>query len=422
MHHAVPRTCSPAPPCCAAPATCTALRSSGPAGQIGTGLGQTTRPGTISLIAPTIDITHTGQTLTIDGVEIVFQMTPGTEAPAEMNFYFPQHRALCTAENTSHTLHNVLTIRGAVVRDATRGRTTSPRRSRCSGDELDVVFASHHWPTWGRERAVEFLAMQRDMYLYLHDQTLRMINQGYTGAEIAELLETPPALGRAVAHPRLLRLGEPQRQGDLPALHGLVRRQPGQPVAAPARGGRGALRGRDGRPRRCARRGPPGVGRRRLPVVRRARQAPGVRRRHRHRGAPPARRRARAARLRRRERHLAQRLPRRGHRAPVGQLRHTGHHVARHGLRAQRVAGLRQHRRARRRAARVGRAPRDRLDDHRRGHHLRRRAPQRRAPPPHRRRGADVTTFTLARRSSASSPARSTSAAALGDGTVHGRR
>jgi alkyl sulfatase BDS1-like metallo-beta-lactamase superfamily hydrolase len=166
----------------------------GPAGQIGTGLGQTTSSGTVSLIPPTIDITHTGQTLTIDGVEIVFQMTPGTEAPAEMNFYFPQHRALCTAENTSHTLHNVLTIRGAVVRDAHAWAHYLTETISLFGDELDLVFASHHWPTWGRERAVEFLAMQRDMYLYLHDQTLRMINQGYTGAEIAELLETPPAL------------------------------------------------------------------------------------------------------------------------------------------------------------------------------------------------------------------------------------
>jgi alkyl sulfatase BDS1-like metallo-beta-lactamase superfamily hydrolase len=168
----------------------------GPSGQIGAGLGQTTSSGTVSLIPPTIDITHTGQTLTIDGVEIVFQMTPGTEAPAEMNFYFPARRALCTAENTSHTLHNVLTIRGAVVRDAHAWAHYLTETIALFGDDLDVVFASHHWPTWGRERAVEFLAMQRDMYLYLHDQTLRMINQGYNGAEIAELLETPPALAQ----------------------------------------------------------------------------------------------------------------------------------------------------------------------------------------------------------------------------------
>ncbi len=165
-----------------------------PDGQIGAGLGQTTSTGTVTLIAPTVDITHTGQRLTVDGVEIEFQVTPGTEAPAEMNFYFPKYRALCTAENTSHTLHNVLTIRGAVVRDAHAWAHYLTETIDLWGDQLDVVFASHHWPTWGRERAVEFLAMQRDMYLYLHDQTLRLINQGYTGAEIAEMLEMPPAL------------------------------------------------------------------------------------------------------------------------------------------------------------------------------------------------------------------------------------
>jgi alkyl sulfatase BDS1-like metallo-beta-lactamase superfamily hydrolase len=166
----------------------------GPAGQIGAGLGQTTSTGTLTLIPPTVDITHTGQRLTIDGVEIEFQMTPGTEAPAEMNFYFPQHRALCTAENTSHTLHNILTIRGAVVRDAHDWAHYLTETIELWGDSVEVVFASHHWPTWGRERAIEFLAMQRDMYLYLHDQTLRMINQGFTGPEIAEVLEMPPAL------------------------------------------------------------------------------------------------------------------------------------------------------------------------------------------------------------------------------------
>lgn len=168
----------------------------GPSGQVGTGLGQTTSSGTVSLIPPTIDITHTGQRLTIDGVEIVFQMTPGTEAPSEMNFYFPQHRALCTAENTSHTLHNILTIRGAVVRDAHAWAHYLTETISLFGDGLDVIFASHHWPTWGNERSIEFLAMQRDMYLYLHDQTLRLINQGYNGAEIAEMLETPPALAQ----------------------------------------------------------------------------------------------------------------------------------------------------------------------------------------------------------------------------------
>ena len=169
----------------------------GPAGQIGAGLGQTTSTGEATLIAPTVDITTTGQELTIDGVRIVFQVTPGTEAPAEMNFYFPDFRALCAAENTSHTLHNILTLRGAVVRDAHAWAHYLNETIDLWGNELDVVFASHHWPTWERARAVEFLAMQRDMYLYLHDQTLRLINQGYVGAEIAEQLKMPPALSDA---------------------------------------------------------------------------------------------------------------------------------------------------------------------------------------------------------------------------------
>jgi alkyl sulfatase BDS1-like metallo-beta-lactamase superfamily hydrolase len=114
-----------------------------------------------------------------------------------MNFYFPDFKALCTAENTSHTLHNILTIRGAEVRNARAWATYLTETVDLWGGVLDVVFASHHWPTWGRERAVEFLDMQRDMYSYVHDQTLRLMNQGYLGAEIAEMLQMPPAMEAA---------------------------------------------------------------------------------------------------------------------------------------------------------------------------------------------------------------------------------
>ncbi|MEZ5209489.1 alkyl/aryl-sulfatase [Gordonia sp. (in: high G+C Gram-positive bacteria)] len=174
-----------------------AALSKDPAGQIGAGLGQTTSTGEVSLIPPTVDVTHTGQELTVDGLRLVFQFTPGTEAPAEMNFYLPDRRALCTAENTSHTLHNILTIRGAQVRDARAWADYLTETIDLWGDDLDLVFASHHWPTWGRERAVEFLSLQRDLYSYLHDQTLRLLNQGYVGAEIAEMLRFPPALEAA---------------------------------------------------------------------------------------------------------------------------------------------------------------------------------------------------------------------------------
>ena len=120
-----------------------------------------------------------------------------------MNFYFPGFHALCAAENTSHTLHNVLTIRGAVVRDTHAWAHYLTETIDLWGDDLEVVFASHHWPTWGRDRAVEFLSMQRDMYLYLHDQALRLMNQGYVGAEIAEELGDAARVGERLAHPRL---------------------------------------------------------------------------------------------------------------------------------------------------------------------------------------------------------------------------
>ncbi|CRY74631.1 Alkyl sulfatase BDS1, metallo-beta-lactamase superfamily [Nocardia farcinica] len=165
-----------------------------PAGQIGCGLGMTTSTGRITLIPPTVDITHTGQEEVIDGVRMLFQLTPGTEAPAEMNFLFPDHRALCMAENATHNMHNVLTLRGALVRDTRAWARYLDEAIAMFADHADVAFASHHWPTWGQENWTGWLADQRDMYAYLHDQTLRLINKGHTGIEIAEELTFPPAL------------------------------------------------------------------------------------------------------------------------------------------------------------------------------------------------------------------------------------
>ncbi len=147
---------------------------------------------------PTVDITTTGETHTIDGIEIEFQMAPGTEAPAEMHFYFPKFRALCMAENATHNLHNLLTLRGALVRDPHGWSGYLTEAIDTFADRTDVVFASHHWPTWGgQDNIVEFLSLQRDLYAYLHDQTLRQLNQGYTGIEIAESFQMPPALHKA---------------------------------------------------------------------------------------------------------------------------------------------------------------------------------------------------------------------------------
>ncbi len=173
-----------------------ALLEKGPAGQLGAGLGMTTSTGSITLIPPTRDIVRTGEEHTLDGVRMVFQLTPGTEAPAEMNFLFPDHRALCIAENATHNLHNVLTLRGALVRDPRVWAAYLNETIELFGDDMDVLFAQHHWPRWGRERIVDFIAKQRDVYAYLHDQTLRLLNKGLTGKEIAEQVELPPSLER----------------------------------------------------------------------------------------------------------------------------------------------------------------------------------------------------------------------------------
>ena len=166
----------------------------GPDGQIGAGLGQTTSLGTVTLIPPNLDVTATGQEETIDGIRIVFQLTPGTEAPSEMNFHFPDQRVLCIAENATHTMHNILTLRGALVRDPHVWAHYLDEAIELFGADSDVLFAGHHWPRWGSERIVEYLRKQRDLYAYLHDQTLRLLNQGRTGTEIAEEIELPPSL------------------------------------------------------------------------------------------------------------------------------------------------------------------------------------------------------------------------------------
>lgn len=169
----------------------------GPRGQVGAGLGQTTSTGEPGIVVPTRLIAATGEKHTIDGVEFEFQLAPGTEAPAEMHFYLPRYRALCMAENATHTLHNLLTLRGALVRDPHVWSQYLTEAIERFGDRTDVLFASHHWPTWGTEKVTAFLAVQRDLYGYLHDQTLRMLNRGLTGAEIAEVIQLPPALEEA---------------------------------------------------------------------------------------------------------------------------------------------------------------------------------------------------------------------------------
>lgn len=173
-----------------------ALLPKGPEGQVDAGLGKGTAAGSVTLIPPTDLITRTGEEKVIDGVRIIFQYTPGTEAPTEMNFYFPQFKALCMAENCSHTLHNLYTLRGAQVRDAKAWSYFLNEALDLFGDQAEVVFVSHHWPLMGKENIRLWLKKQANIYKFIHDQTLNLANKGYTMNEIAEILVLPDELGK----------------------------------------------------------------------------------------------------------------------------------------------------------------------------------------------------------------------------------
>lgn len=166
-------------------------------GGVNGGLGQTIPAGTVGMLAPTDIVRKTGEKRTIDGVEIVFQVTPGTEAPAEMNAFLPQFKAMWMAENATHTLHNLLTLRGAQVRNGLTWSKFLNETIELFGPRIEAEFASHHWPMWGNARILEFLGKQRDLYKYIHDQSVFLMNQGYTGTEIAEMIKLPPELDRA---------------------------------------------------------------------------------------------------------------------------------------------------------------------------------------------------------------------------------
>ncbi len=168
----------------------------GPEGMVGTGIGPRGTGGAITLIPPTHEVKATGETAIIDGVMVEFQMTPGTEAPAEMNFYLPASRALCLAENGNGAMHNVLTPRGALVRDAKAWSDYLGQALRLYGGRSDVVFTSHHWPRWGQSDVTSYIAKHRDAYKFVHDQSVRMMNNGMTGVEIGNVLKLPPVLAR----------------------------------------------------------------------------------------------------------------------------------------------------------------------------------------------------------------------------------
>lgn len=150
--------------------------------------------GAPSLVPPNDSIHTTGEKRTIDGIEMIFQMVPETEAPCEMNVFFPKRRALYIAECATNTMHNIATLRGAQVRDAKKWSKQLDETLVLYGYNSDVVFSGHHWPTWGRDNIVKFVSDQRDLYGYIHDQTVRLMNKGMTATEIAEQLRLPPGL------------------------------------------------------------------------------------------------------------------------------------------------------------------------------------------------------------------------------------
>ena len=161
---------------------------------MGIGLGQSI--GTISFINPTYEVKSTGETLMIDGKTVVFQLTPGTEAPVEMNTYFPDYRALWLAENCTGTLHNLYTLRGAQVRDGNAWAKYITDAWVLYGDKTDVTFQSHNWPHWGTDVIKSYMENTAAVYKYINDQTLTYINQGYTSNEISNMIKLPEVLDK----------------------------------------------------------------------------------------------------------------------------------------------------------------------------------------------------------------------------------
>lgn len=166
-------------------------------GLVDSGLGKGTSSGNITLIEPTDIVTDDYTENTIDGVTFLFMNTPFAEAPAEMMFYLPQMKAFYAAEEANATLHNLYTMRGAQVRDARLWSHYLRTAARDLHPETEVLFGGHHWPRWGRDNIVDYLQLQADAYKYIHDQTLRLANHGYTMTEIADMVELPESLARA---------------------------------------------------------------------------------------------------------------------------------------------------------------------------------------------------------------------------------
>lgn len=163
-------------------------------GRLAMGIGMGQSSGTVSYISPTFEITSTGETYTIDGIKMEFQMTPGTEAPAEMNIWLPEKKALWVAENCTSTLHNLYTLRGAEVRDGAAWAKYICEAITRYGNMAEVTFQSHNWPHWGNDVVNEYLLDTAAVYQFINDQTLTYLNQGYTSDEISNMIQLPQKL------------------------------------------------------------------------------------------------------------------------------------------------------------------------------------------------------------------------------------
>lgn len=172
-----------------------ALMSPGETGRMAIGIGLGQSVGTVGLLAPTYEVC-TNETIVIDGLEIQFQLTPGTEAPAEMNAWFLRYKGLWLAENCTGTMHNIYTLRGAQVRDAAAWAKYILEAEYLFGDEVEVVFQSHNWPHWGNETIHNYMEDTAAVYQYINNQTLHYINQGMTAAEISRTLTLPDRLNK----------------------------------------------------------------------------------------------------------------------------------------------------------------------------------------------------------------------------------
>ena len=173
------------------------LLPASPFGHAGQGLMQNVAAGNLGLLAPTYVVEDDIEDRMVDGVRMIFQNTPGTEAPSEMNTYLPEKKALWMAENVSNTIHNIYTLRGAPVRDALAWSKYIARAMYLFGDEAEVMFASHHWPRFGNDRVLEVLKGQRDAYAHLNNQVLHYANQGVTVNQIHNVYEVPESLENA---------------------------------------------------------------------------------------------------------------------------------------------------------------------------------------------------------------------------------